>query len=1167
MKKQIALIITLFLVTFAWVSITLWYLWTHKYYIEMLSNSTNLWVVIFWLVCALIPSYFLFFTNKPSLRKSILWVVWGLYVFLLWYLVQFWSSALSGIGSIKLLINCTIMLSLLAWFVSIVTVLWWIINKKLLKIGTESLRDLVLNFWMWLVSFLLIIYFLALLNLLFPLVSRLLVMAWALLIIRNKNDIHDYALLAKKSATTINNKIRSFWSADFFEKLGIVLICTVIVIWFWYLFNWYLLSYMPYSTAWDANHAYMFYPKMRALHNGVYRSEVQMAVTPHLWDMFITFWFSLFQWSWWILYIAPDTIALVMNFFSWVFVFLLWIVVVKEIISYVKEFSKDSNTNTDILLWFWWLLLLAWLTSWMWAFLVFIDNKTDLWVLTILLLALFAGLVFLRKVLQNDKDYTNRFAVLSWFFFAVAALCKSTAMFDVLSFWVFTWWVWFGVLWVVWIVLSVIWLFATLQFRSMKDYIGWSVWNVLLWSWLIVWLFELIKTLYDKNKYHIKLLAIWIWTFLLTVCIVKIPFIVGYNIIYDESNTPTRFIERVLFSQNWSTKLSWSICTLQSQWLVNEEQLYDWMPESSSWNSYDEDVGRYIWYWWKWWVLDAKKSNQPYKNLLVTKLLDDWCIGRWEWKILCENKESLDNLSVIKLEKIRNLLSSDSEAYSMISSIINQLPSQSSLDQEQKNKYFAQEIRNLRSIMESNSILIETIDNDQYVYIPNKYLNFLNVTYNRSLQNYSSYYTDIGMVWLLLLIFNFVGFIYWIWTRERILVAATWTTLFSWVVWHLIAWWIVWYNLWMIVRSILSFVIFLYYLQKTEGREIIEFYKGTLLVVLMLFILFQIILNLFRITSHWIRVWWSFLFYKTNQWVSMEIDSRMQRVYRNRWLYWQEEVFDEQFRHYKALIDWANNRWEDQWVWIAWTYARYFIENQNNIKYDQFLNWLQPMFFDWNACRSYLRLKDNNISYLAIDPNIWTVVQWDWNRSLYDRFFGEVNEVNWEIKSYWAITMFTQFLWKWLARLVKTNNLGAKYAWVIPDSAYASVPEESRELFKSRMSVSRFTARNPKDNNFIPIILDIATQRLENGLLIEDLADIFGYTIDTNKLLNIIKSWTLDWTSIQGMSQDERKAMEQFIHFRTLYETNKEEYQSSLQDLIANSIYSPNQIIVIQLVE
>lgn len=53
------------------------------------------------------------------------------------------------------------------------------------------------------------------------------------------------------------------------------------------------MAYLPYPTAWDANHAYMFYPKMWTLNGGVYWREAAMATVPRLWDMYITFWFGV----------------------------------------------------------------------------------------------------------------------------------------------------------------------------------------------------------------------------------------------------------------------------------------------------------------------------------------------------------------------------------------------------------------------------------------------------------------------------------------------------------------------------------------------------------------------------------------------------------------------------------------------------------------------------------------------------------------------------------------------------------------------------------------------------------------------------------------------------------------------------------------------------------
>ena len=81
--------------------------------------------------------------------------------------------------------------------------------------------------------------------------------------------------------------------------------------------------------------------------------------------------------------------------------------------------------------------------SGMGAFLVFIDNKTDLGVLALIILALYSGFVFLRQAHHEDEmilpihhhHRTARYLIgLSGFFYAIAALAKPTALFDVVNF-------------------------------------------------------------------------------------------------------------------------------------------------------------------------------------------------------------------------------------------------------------------------------------------------------------------------------------------------------------------------------------------------------------------------------------------------------------------------------------------------------------------------------------------------------------------------------------------------------------------------------------------------------------------------------------------------------------------------------------------------------------
>ncbi|MEI6673245.1 MAG: hypothetical protein WCL02_08270 [bacterium] len=52
---------------------------------------------------------------------------------------------------------------------------------------------------------------------------------------------------------------------DRWKRIGIVLLAISII---YYLYG-FQLSYIPYSTAWDANHAYMYIPRILAQNHGV----------------------------------------------------------------------------------------------------------------------------------------------------------------------------------------------------------------------------------------------------------------------------------------------------------------------------------------------------------------------------------------------------------------------------------------------------------------------------------------------------------------------------------------------------------------------------------------------------------------------------------------------------------------------------------------------------------------------------------------------------------------------------------------------------------------------------------------------------------------------------------------------------------------------------------
>lgn len=117
-------------------------------------------------------------------------------------------------------------------------------------------------------------------------------------------------------------------------------------------------------------------------------------------------------------------------------------------------------------------------------------------------------------------------------------------------------------------------------------------------------------------------------------------------------------------------------------------------------------------------------------------------------------------------------------------------------------------------------------------------------------------------------------------------------------------------------------------------------------------------------------------------------------------------------------------------ILIAGTYLQYFLHNHHNIRMDGLLNRLWEQFSDYNSCKSYHRLKAQQLKYLVIDPNIGTVGRaGQGNESLFYRFFAKLDPSESSIQTPGAITMLTKFAQEGYLKLIFTNNIGAKYAF------------------------------------------------------------------------------------------------------------------------------------------
>ena len=139
--------------------------------------------------------------------------------------------------------------------------------------------------------------------------------------------------------------------------------------------------------------------------------------------------------------------------------------------------------------------------------------------------------------------------------------------------------------------------------------------------------------------------------------------------------------------------------------------------------------------------------------------------------------------------------------------------------------------------------------------------------------------------------------------------------------------------------------------------------------------------------------------------------------------YGRKDVFDLQFPHYNKLIQHTKERADTDGVLIAGTYIQYFLDNQRNLKMDGMLNRFREQNSDGDLCKSYQRLKNNNLQYLVIDPNIGTVVMGEGNETLFNRFFAKRDAVSGKIEDDGAISSLVKLRKSGYISLFSTNNL------------------------------------------------------------------------------------------------------------------------------------------------
>lgn len=1204
MKQKIFLVIAILLLSFFGVSIYNEFMLNHTYYQTMFASWINWKIVIWSIVAVCIPIVYIIRSKVFSVKKFFVYVIPATLILHTIAFTMIKDSIIGWSAGLIILVLNTLILYFLGGYILLgLTAFGTRISQRYIKFKETRRQEMLINFWIWLGIFLLIIYVFSMVHLLRGIIIWIIFLWLGYMIWYMKNDMLPYNHIITDIAHEFTaHKLKIHWR----KRIGIVLLAISII---YYLYG-FQLSFIPYSTAWDANHAYMYLPRILAQNHGVLWWDVWGAISlaPWLWHMFITFFFSLIQPIKGRFWMAPDTIAVAMNFLSGILVLIFGTGLIKEVISYFipKKSDEEENITTTIGMYSGRMMLLFWLTSGMGAFLVFVDNKTDLWVMALTVLAMLSGFIFLKYIIDNREHGLKlhrdslKYIIISWVMFAWALMSKQTAFIDIALFGLLLVGLWIDSVIAIGLGIMTVGMTGILKLANAPDMMTPAAGKYIVLIGALVVIVGIIRMIMKKNtaqgnlsdkKRLFTYILVWWATLVAMLMIFKWP-----NILINQINagtfSPGTFIKSVLLLKNDNQpkrllaatdttvladqtaidKVALDTANLSVEQCNNmsftKEELQADVKKAITTN---EDVGRYVGYGWK----DISKGgglNLGYGLLRIFYPKDNICYGtNRSAKLLCTNEQAIENFNIPTLQKVFTQLEPGTKAYDLLSWALMAYETKGSGTIVNPTEYRDQIVA-LRQYYQNHAIKTEA----GKINIPYRYLVPFNVTFNRSLQNLSSYYTDIGFVWLLIFMLLALGLIYTLFNTKRFkqdtnLVVLSSVTIIGWAVRWIIGWAIVWYAMWLIVWTVIAVAIILrdMFANAKDEKE-----KTMIYIILFLFALrgiIQFTLNFVRISS---QGWGGpFLRYKMNNGKTIEITTTLQQKEVVTAGYGQKDVFDLQFPHYNKFIDYVKDRKNTDGILIAGTYMQYFLDNQRNIKNDGMLSRFREKNSDGNICKSYQRLKENNLKYLVIDPNIGTVVMGEGNESLFNRFFAKQNPVTKKIEEDGAISNLVKLRKAGYIKLFSTNNLGAKYAFTLDDATlqakFGTMSEDELVFLRAKLSIARFF---PDAQELLNFIGETFANRIGNGEVIGDIADVYGKTIDANKVFMtaqqiLAQQWASEELTqiIEWLSQDERLILTQYMGLVNLLKTNATQYQEFVNSILGQSLGGWSQLIVFEL--
>ena len=283
------------------------------------------------------------------------------------------------------------------------------------------------------------------------------------------------------------------------------------------------------------------------------------------------------------------------------------------------------------------------------------------------------------------------------------------------------------------------------------------------------------------------------------------------------------------------------------------------------------------------------------------------CYGRDKSaKLLCESSAAIEQFDVQTLETLLTQMPENSEGYRLLDGALATYKSTTPIAGVPLSTLMQDEITTLRLYYQTNAIAYQ---NDT-IYVPYKYIVPLNVSYNWSLQNLSSYYTDIGFVRLFLFAINILAVVYSAIKKDQKLLVISTTSLFGRVIWWIIGGGIVWYGIGLIIWLVMVLAAMAERFATHAEDDTDKFMLYFVLGLLVLWGTVQLVLNLVRISSQ--GATGPFVWYKMHAGKVTEYTTQLQPVVDVSMSYGQQDVFDLQFPHYNQIIDQLAQRSDDE---------------------------------------------------------------------------------------------------------------------------------------------------------------------------------------------------------------------------------------------------------------